>query len=303
MEFTSRQLRAFLLVAQHHSFTRAAEALFITPSGLSLLIRELENQLGFRLFDRTTRHVALTVHGDQLLPIAQRNMRELDAAVSDLGNNAQRASQLLSIGAPPLVAANILPKAIKEFHDHRLDLRVMLSDGNLATILDSVQKGTLDIGLGVFRKAPGITRTPFFRFSLMLIRPDNTASLHRASTTWSALKQERLFVLPSSSQLQQVVDRHLAQAGAVTQSRSVVTSLDLQIAMVEVGEGIAVIPSFGLPVCRNRRVIMSRLVNPVVTLDFHQIRNRGRKLPPGTEDFALFLQRYMSRWAGRSGIL
>ena len=59
IDFSSRQLRAFLLVAQHQNFTRAAEALFITTSGLSLLIRELENQLGFRLFDRTTRHVAL----------------------------------------------------------------------------------------------------------------------------------------------------------------------------------------------------------------------------------------------------
>jgi len=60
--------------------------------------------------------------------------------------------------------------------------------------------------------------------------------------------------------------------------------------MVEVGEGVAVIPSFGLPACRNRRVLMSRLINPVATLEFHQIRNRGRQLPSGTEDFILFLR-------------
>ena len=60
MEFSSRQLRGFHLVAQHRSFSRAAEAMFITPSGLSVLIRELEHQLGFRLFDRTTRSVELT---------------------------------------------------------------------------------------------------------------------------------------------------------------------------------------------------------------------------------------------------
>ena len=57
IDFSSRQLRAFLLVAEHHSFTRAASALFITPSGLSVMIKELEGQLGFRLFDRTTRQV------------------------------------------------------------------------------------------------------------------------------------------------------------------------------------------------------------------------------------------------------
>ena len=79
MDFTSRQLKAFLLAAQHHSFTRAAEKLFITPSGLSVLIRELERQAGFRLFDRTTRYVALTEHGRQLLPVARRALREIDA--------------------------------------------------------------------------------------------------------------------------------------------------------------------------------------------------------------------------------
>jgi LysR family transcriptional regulator, carnitine catabolism transcriptional activator len=60
MDITFRQLRAFLLLAQQRSFVRAAEVLYVSPSGLSVLIRELENQLGFRLFDRTTRHVGLT---------------------------------------------------------------------------------------------------------------------------------------------------------------------------------------------------------------------------------------------------
>ena len=78
IDFTSRQLRAFLLVAQHRSFTRAAGALFITPSGLSLLIKELENQLSVRLFERTTRQVTLTSSGTELLVAVQRNLDELD---------------------------------------------------------------------------------------------------------------------------------------------------------------------------------------------------------------------------------
>jgi LysR family carnitine catabolism transcriptional activator len=83
----------------------------------------------------------------------------------------------------------------------------------------------------------------------------------------------------------------------------VLNALDTQIAMVEAGEGIAVIPSFGLPACRNRKVVMIRLINPVVTLDFHQIRNRGRKLPPAAEEFTSFLKSYIARWAGRAGVL
>src|SRR5215469_218288 len=98
MDFTSRQLRAFLLVAQHRSFTRAAEALFITPSGLSLLMRELETQLGFRLFDRTTRLVVPTAYGNELLPLVQKSLAEWDGATSRIGKSATRAGQSLSLG-------------------------------------------------------------------------------------------------------------------------------------------------------------------------------------------------------------
>src|SRR4051812_27701075 len=115
IDFSSRQLRAFLLVAQHRNFTRAAEALFITPSGLSLLIRELETQLGFRLFDRTTRHVALTSQGAELLPSAQQGFSDIQSAMSRIGDRSREATQSLSVGAGHIVAANILPQALVEF--------------------------------------------------------------------------------------------------------------------------------------------------------------------------------------------
>jgi len=73
--------------------------------------------------------------------------------------------------------------------------------------------------------------------------------------------------------------------------------------MVEAGHGTAVVPSYGLPASRNRRVVMTRPVKPVVTLDFHQIQQRGRKLPPEAEEFTASLQQYIARWAGAAGIL
>ena len=129
-DFTSRQLRAFLLVARHHNFTRAAEALFITPSGLSVLIRELENQLGFRLFDRTTRHVVLTAHGSQLLAVVRPSLEEIDAATSRIGHTAKETSDTLSVGAGLLHAANIFPAAIREFRSRRPNVRMRRASWN-----------------------------------------------------------------------------------------------------------------------------------------------------------------------------
>jgi LysR family carnitine catabolism transcriptional activator len=303
MDFTSRQLRAFLLVAKHRSFTRAAEALFITPSGLSLLVRELETQLGFRLFNRTTRHVVPTSYGNEFLSVAQKSLAELDGAASRIGRSSSQASQSLALGAAPLISANVLTQAIKEFRGHRPDLRIQLFDGSQPVILQMIVEGKLDIGLGVFAPTPGVRRTPFFRFSLMVIRPDKGLGFRPVSTTWSALDGETLISLPPTSPIQKIVDKHLKKAGVVYRPGAVINLLDTQIAMVEADEGIAIIPSFGLPACRNRNVVMSRLINPVVNLEFYQISNRGKKLPAGVDEFTAFLKSYIARWAGRAGVL
>lgn len=153
IEFTSRQFRAFLLVAQHRSFSRAAGALFITPSGLSLMIRELETQLGVRLFDRTTRHVALTPFGNELVAVAERTMKELDGAISRIGRSANETGVSLSVGAPPLLMASVLAPAIKEFRSHRPELRFQVFDGDTSSVMQKVQSGSLDMGVGVFLKS------------------------------------------------------------------------------------------------------------------------------------------------------
>jgi DNA-binding transcriptional LysR family regulator len=73
--------------------------------------------------------------------------------------------------------------------------------------------------------------------------------------------------------------------------------------LVEAEEGIAVIPSFGLPACRNRKIATSQLINPIVRFDLNMISRRGRELPPGADEFTLFLKSYIATWAGRAGVL
>jgi DNA-binding transcriptional LysR family regulator len=97
--------------------------------------------------------------------------------------------------------------------------------------------------------------------------------------------------------MQQFVDRNLAKAGISYQPSLVLNYLLTQIAMVEAGEGIAVVPSFALPECQSRGLLISSLVNPTVHLDFYQIRKGGRKLSPVAEEFTTFLKNYIVEWA------
>jgi len=303
MEVSTRQLRAFRLVAQHRNFTRAAEALFITPSGLSVLIRELENRVGFRLFERTTRHVGLTPHGGELLAVIQKSLEELDAAIANIGRSARRSHQSISLGTTPLVAANVLPPAMREFRKQRPDVRIQIFDADLPTLIKMVETGKLDMSLGIFKAMAGVRREPFFRFSLMVARAAKDDIPPRGTTSWTALNGETLISLSSGHPHQQLIDKQLAQAGVKVQLGSTVNLLDTQIALVEAEEGIAIIPSFGMPACRNRKVVVSQLVNPVVRFDFHLISTRGKELPPGADEFTSFLKSYIATWAGRAGVL
>jgi DNA-binding transcriptional LysR family regulator len=99
-----------------------------------------------------------------------------------------------------------------------------------------------------------------------------------------------------------LIDRHLAQAGVDTRRAIRLNRLETVIAMVEAGAGTGIVPSYALPVCRRRNVMASQLINPSVPLDVFQIRNRGRKLPDVAEEFSQFLQAYIARWAGSTGI-
>jgi DNA-binding transcriptional LysR family regulator len=118
-----------------------------------------------------------------------------------------------------------------------------------------------------------------------------------------SLAAEKMISLSIEHPHQQLIDKQLAKAGVKLKPHCVVNLLDTQIALVEADEGIAIIPSFGLPACRNRKVTVSPLINPVVRFDFHMISRRGKKLPPEADEFTAFLKSYIAGWAGRAGVL
>ena len=101
--------------------------------------------------------------------------------------------------------------------------------------------------------------------------------------------------------MQQLIERELAGAGLTCPKEAVVNLLDTQIALVEAGQGMAIIPSFGLAVTRHRRVSASPFV-PAVQLEYHQITSRAKEPPREVLEFAEFLGGHVAQWAGAEGV-
>ncbi|HWM41870.1 MAG TPA: LysR family transcriptional regulator [Burkholderiales bacterium] len=298
MNVSSRQLKAFVLAARHQSFSRAAEQLFITQPGMSMLLRELEGQLGFRLFDRTTRKVALTELGSKLLPVAERSLLEFEAAALSIGRSAT-ANRRLAIGATPLIASRLLPSAISGYVGRSPGLKIVLRDGELSGVVAMTLSGQADIGLGCFiAPVSGVRRVALYRFSLMLIEPAAGPQPRSPRwTPWQEMKDRYLIGLPPDNPIQQLIDRTLQRVGRRAPPDSVLSYLETQIAMVAAGAGSAVVPTFTIPACRAFGVAMHPLTDPCVPLDLCRIAHRGRKLPPEADEFTEFFKTYVAQWA------
>ena len=295
MNITSRQLKAFLLTARYQSFSRAADQLFITQSGMSVLVRELEEQLGFRLFERTTRKVTLTKFGSSFLPIADRSLVELEQAAANIGRSASVERGVLALGATPFVAADILAPALAAYALRDAGLHVRLVDAEGARLIEMLQSGELDVALtALHHDTPGVRRLPLARFSLIAIAARDGAHDLSAEARWSELARERLIAFPPGNPIRELMDEHLERAGRREPPDIVCNYLETQIAMVEAGSGVAVVPSFAMHACAKRAIGFHALVAPQVAGNVYWLVNRARKLPAGTESFNVFLKDYMS---------
>lgn len=282
MNVSTRQFQAFLAVARLASFTRAAEEIFVTQAGLSLMLKDLEAQVGARLFDRTTRSVHLTPAGEALLPVVRNMVAEWQRATSNIGRLSAEAEQEVTLAATPLIAASVLPRWLEEFQKEHPGARVQVSDLDRRQILLGIEAGEIDVGLGAFFKpAVGIERQLLATFQMVRLSAKPAGSTARKPrmlprVPWTALANDRLLPLPADNPIQKLVDGQLRTQGLTPDRQGASQNIQAIIAMVEAGHGVAALPAFVTPACARYEVAIQTLVDPLVPIDFFVVSKKGR---------------------------
>jgi DNA-binding transcriptional LysR family regulator len=276
MNLSMRQIRAFLYVARAGNFTRAAERAYMTQAGISILVREVEHQLGVRLFDRTTRAVQLTDAGRRFAVVAESVLQQLDDATVEMDTLGKQARQQLRLAATPLVSSHLLPQLLARFREAHPSIRIQLMDGSLQDVQSMVESGAADMGLGFFFKVPsGLVRKHVADFALMKVSPAAQPPRTLGRASWASLRTAPLITLPSDNPIQRAIDEHLHKLGLTRDDNLPVSFFATQISMVEAGFGHAVMPTFAVAACRQHRVQIDVLNGPQVKLGFHRIARRG----------------------------
>jgi DNA-binding transcriptional LysR family regulator len=145
VDLDTRLLRGFVAVAEELSFTRAAARLFLAQQALSAQIRQLEGRVGVELFERTTRRVALTDAGAQLLPHAVAALAALDAGVADLQAAARAKGVTLRVGLSGTAIVPVVHETMARFADAHPEVRLELTNAGLNQPAAGLMEGAVDV--------------------------------------------------------------------------------------------------------------------------------------------------------------
>jgi LysR family transcriptional regulator, low CO2-responsive transcriptional regulator len=144
---TLRQFRVFAATARHRSFSKAAEELHLTPPAVSMQIRELEEQVGLPLFDRSKRQVALTVTGEYLLVYAKKILSTLKDAEDAVARFRGLESGRVSIGMVS-TAEYFVPRMLARFRHEHPAIEVKLAVGrNREDLVSMLQANDVDLAI------------------------------------------------------------------------------------------------------------------------------------------------------------
>jgi DNA-binding transcriptional LysR family regulator len=143
----SRQLRAFVSLAKHGSFTVAAKELCLTQSAVSHSMRALEEDLGCRLFDRMGKTVLLTLAGEQLRPSAEQILDQMEQARAGVAKLSQWGQSRLRVCASTTACQYILPSVVREFQKMFPNVQVAIEPADTSECLEMIDERRVDCAI------------------------------------------------------------------------------------------------------------------------------------------------------------
>ncbi|BEL71743.1 MULTISPECIES: LysR family transcriptional regulator [Serratia] len=283
MNYSLKQLRVFVAVARHGSFSRAGEAIGLTQSAVSHSVKELEVEVGVRLLDRTTREVVLTDAGLRLANRVERLLDELQAALLDARSFGVQRSGTVRVATSQTISAHLMPQCIAAGEREYPEIRIMLRDQAQQQVLHSVRNAEVDFGIvvdpvqAVDLECEAVLHEPF----LLLCRDDHPFAAQQ-EVRWSALNGCRLVLQDYASGSRPLIDSALRQQGVEAQVVQEIGHPATLFPMVAEGIGISIFPALALPLPEGGRLRVRRLV-PEINRALMLVRRKNRSLTPAAE--------------------
>ncbi len=270
---TIRQLRAFVAVYQSGRLGTAAQRLFVTQSAVSMLLRQLEDGLDTRLFDRTTRSLQPTAAATDMLPTAERILRDVDALAGGFRDLATLERGRVAVAITPTLAGFLLPEAVRRFGESHPGVRVVVDDCAPDQFVARVLGEHVDFGLGTpERPGADIETAPLLRDHLAFVCRRDHPLASRRSIRWTDLAGQPVITSRGGY-------------GVALEVANEVSFLSTALWMTASGLGPSVMPSAFARAGGDADLAVIPLSAPRVSRDISVVTRRGRSLSAASRSF------------------
>lgn len=277
-------LEAFLSVAERGSFHGAAERLNLSQAALSHRMKRIEDDLGVKLFTRTTRQVALTPAGLELLPKVRLLMETLTGSYESLRSQGRLKQTQLVIGCLPTIATYYLPPLLKRFSARYPTLSVHVRDVSAGQIGDLVQNGEAEFGITIVSAnrwdlaTKALVREPY-----VLLCPCAHPLAARPQVSWSELEGIPLVRISAQAANRAIIDDALGPRREFMAWRYEVQHVATAASMVAAGVALTVVPRLAINAAGFPGLTAVPIVNPGVARTLGVVTKRGLPLSQAGE--------------------
>ena len=299
---TLRQLRVFVAVGRHLSFARAAEELALTPPAVSMQIKDLEEQVGLPLFDRSGRAVSLTTVGEYLLAHARRVLAVLRDAEDLVANFRGLKGGVLNI-AMVTTADYFVPRLLAQFRrEHpQVDIRLRVA-GSREQVAEMLRQGDIELAVMGRPARDGATRAEPFAFNPhVLVTAVDHPFTRMGLVPPQALAREAFILREPGSGTRAALEEYLhAHQLAATEVMQMASNEAIKQAVMA-GMGISLLSLHTIGLELTHKLIATPNVDGLpVMRRWHVVRNAGKVLSPAAEAFRYFLLEEGERFLARS---
>lgn len=296
MNVSLQQLKVFVAVARARSFTRAAREFGLTQSAVSRCVRDLEEAVELKLFDRTTRQVELTLAGIGFERRIGRLLDEIDMALNEGRAAHQAHSGVVVVASNPVLSSGWVPAALARCAVALPALTMQLHDLPQAAVLQAVEQGEVDFGV-IAETVPfasgNLDVQPLAATPLCAVLPPHHPLAQHGTLRWDDLACEPLVTLNRDAGCRGAVMRALAGMRPEGRSLQEFAHVAGVARMAQLGLGIGVLPVCA-PVCTPASdpadatchwpapsgSLVARVLHPVVNVTTMLVRRRHRSLRP-----------------------
>jgi len=279
------ELETFIAVSELGSFRRAADKLGVSQPSVTSRVQRLENVLGVKLLNRTTRRVTTTEAGERLRLRAEHTVTELRSLVQEFRDEATLQRGRVAIAAASSVAASVLPPIIRQFTQANPGITVTLIDEFVGPVLQHVSAATADLAVVPFAGKSGeYDFEPLFDDEFLVVVPRDHPLAGKDVVDFEQIARYPLLTLPRETAIWNTIRDEFERRGLKFEPAFQAYNLFTLVGLVEVGLGLSLMPKIIAPRLNLNTVSTVRIAGGIkrhigiVTL-------RGRALPPAVIAF------------------